>query len=297
MAVFRIEKTKNYTVMSNHHFKNHKMSLKAKGLLSMMLSLPPEWDYSIAGLITLSKDGETSVRSGLKELEEFGYLQINKIYPDKSKTGRIEYVYNIYEEPQLLKQEGEKQGVENQGVEILYVENQGQLNTKELNTNNKIKNNKRDKKIANQENPISIIKSKTKPNKRMENIVTMKGMVNVFSNNEKVKEKLLEYFDIRVKKGLQPNQWKIILEDLRNFAGENANLAIDRINNSIAGGYMQIIPSWEKDKMNNRNIYGKPSFDNTVGTKPKAVINMNKEERQQFEDNLARDDDGNLICF
>ena len=74
MAVMRVHKNANFTVMSNYHFREKKMSLKAKGLLSLMLSLPNDWDYSIAGLATLSKDGKDSVMSALKELEQFGYL-------------------------------------------------------------------------------------------------------------------------------------------------------------------------------------------------------------------------------
>lgn len=132
MAVFRINKNKNYTVMSNHHLKEKNMSLKAKGLLSQMFSLPDKWDYSIAGLVAINKEEETSIKNTLKELKEFGYLKITKLMPNETKSGRIEYVYDIYEFSQ--KQEVEKQGVDFLGVEFLDVENKGQLNTKELNT-------------------------------------------------------------------------------------------------------------------------------------------------------------------
>lgn len=71
MTVIRVHKTANYTVMSNHHFKEKSMSLKAKGLLSLMLSLPDDWNYSISGLVKLSKDGKDGVMSALSELEEF----------------------------------------------------------------------------------------------------------------------------------------------------------------------------------------------------------------------------------
>ena len=68
MTVFRVHKNENYTVLSNYHFKEKEMSLKAKGLLSLMLSLPDAWDYSAAGLVKLSKDGKDSVNGALKEL-------------------------------------------------------------------------------------------------------------------------------------------------------------------------------------------------------------------------------------
>lgn len=133
MAIIRINKTKDYVTMSNYHFKEKEMSLKAKGLLSEMLSLPDNWNYSISGLVAINKENETSIKSTLNELKEFGYLKVTKLMPNETKTGRIEYIYDIYEK----KQEGEKQGVENLGVEFLGVENQGQYNI-----NNKIINNK-----------------------------------------------------------------------------------------------------------------------------------------------------------
>lgn len=155
MAIIRIEKTKDYTVMSNYHFKEKDMSLKAKGLLSLMLSLPENWDYSVAGLVAICKENETSIKSALDELKEFGYLEVVKKMPNETKTGRIEYEYIVYEHKinkintdnievkvgKELIQELEKQGIENLGVEFLGVENPIQYNNKQLNTNNKIDNN------------------------------------------------------------------------------------------------------------------------------------------------------------
>ena len=148
MAKFKVEKTKDYTIMSNYHLKEKNMSLKAKGLLSVMLSLPEDWDYSISGLVAISLENETSIKSALSELKQFGYLEVIKLMPNESETGRIDYVYNIYEKPKQggKKQEVENLPLENQPLEILAVENQGQLNT-----NNKILNNK-----SNNMNIISI---------------------------------------------------------------------------------------------------------------------------------------------
>lgn len=137
MAVFKINKTKDYTVMSNNHLKERKMSLKAKGLLSIMLSLPNNWDYSVNGLVAICKENETSINSALKELKEFGYLKVEKLLPNQTKTGRIEYVYNIFEKPQ----QAQKQDPGFLGVEILGVENKGQLNTNNKVTNNNNNNN------------------------------------------------------------------------------------------------------------------------------------------------------------
>jgi hypothetical protein len=98
MSVIRVHKTANFTVMSNHHFKEKKMSLKAKGMLSLMLSLPEDWDYTVAGLVTLSSDGKDGVNTALKELESFGYLTRTRMTNSKGQFAGMEY--NIYEHPQ-----------------------------------------------------------------------------------------------------------------------------------------------------------------------------------------------------
>lgn len=131
--VIRVNKNNNYTTMSNYHLRDTDLSLKAKGLLSLMLSLPDDWNYSINGLVAICKENETAVKSTLNELKECGYLIVTKKMPNETTSGRIEYIYDVYEQ----KQEGEKQGVENLPLEIQGVENQGQLNT-----NNKITDNK-----------------------------------------------------------------------------------------------------------------------------------------------------------
>lgn len=132
MAVFRVNKNKNYTVMSNYHFKDKNLSLKAKGLLSQMLSLPEDWDYTVAGLCAINKEKESSVKSALNELKELGYLKVTKLMPNQTKSGRIEYVYDIYEIPT---QQRENQPIEKQGIENQHVENPIQLNTNILSTN------------------------------------------------------------------------------------------------------------------------------------------------------------------
>ena len=139
MPVFKINKTNNYTVMSNYHLQDKSLSLKAKGLLSIMLSLPKNWDYSINGLVSIVKENETAVKSALNELKDNGYLEVVKLFPNETENGRLDYVYNIYEVSK--EQEGKKQGVENQPLEILAVENQGQYNTNILNTNKLNTNN------------------------------------------------------------------------------------------------------------------------------------------------------------
>lgn len=134
MATYRVHKTSNYTVMSNTHLQDKSLSLKGKGLLSVMLSLPDSWEYTIAGLVAISKENETAVKSSLDELKKCGYLVVTKLTPAQTESGRFEYMYDIYEQPQQ-KEPAENQGEEKQGVENLGVENQGQLNTNSFNTN------------------------------------------------------------------------------------------------------------------------------------------------------------------
>ena len=98
MAVFRIERTRDYTVMSNHHLRNANLSLKAKGLLSMMLSLPEDWNYTTRGLAKICKEGVDAIGAALRELERAGYIVR---YQKRDKNGRItDTEYVIYEQPQ-----------------------------------------------------------------------------------------------------------------------------------------------------------------------------------------------------
>jgi hypothetical protein len=138
MSVVRVHKTKNYTVLSNYHFREKDMSLKAKGLLSLMLSLPDTWNYSVSGLVTLSKDGKDSVMSALAELEKFRYLERERITNDKGQFAGIEY--HIYEAPKEEKPLADIPIEENSTLENPIAENPSQLNTNQLITKS-IKNN------------------------------------------------------------------------------------------------------------------------------------------------------------
>ena len=131
--VIRVNKTRDYTVMSNYHLRDKEISLKAKGLLSQMLSLPAEWDYTVEGLCAINKESRSAIESALDELKKVGYLVVKKLMPNQTSSGRIEYEYNIFEQP-TEKQGVEKQGVDFLGVEFLGVENHQQLNTDKRST-------------------------------------------------------------------------------------------------------------------------------------------------------------------
>ena len=114
-TIFRVEKNENYVVMSNHHLRNREMSLKSKGLLSLILSLPPNWNYSLSGLCAICKESQTAMRSALRELETNNYLIRKR---QKNALGHFEYEYIVYEVPHTenrhtAKQQTQKEHTEN----------------------------------------------------------------------------------------------------------------------------------------------------------------------------------------
>lgn len=160
MAVFRVHKTKNYTLMSNHHLRDKNLSLKAKGLLSVMFSLPDSWNYSIPGLCAILKENETAVKSTIKELKATGYLVVDKKKPCKEEgRSKFEYIYNIYETPQEVPdndiiQESPHQGIENLPLETPEVEHHPHNKRTDILTT--------DKSITNTENKDFILSNKEK---------------------------------------------------------------------------------------------------------------------------------------
>ena len=96
MAVFRVERTHNYTVMSNYHLRDKSLSLKAKGLLSQMWSLPEDWDYTLAGLARINAEGKDAIRAAVVELEKAGYVQRHQTTDKAGKFGANEYIIREY---------------------------------------------------------------------------------------------------------------------------------------------------------------------------------------------------------
>ena len=132
MAVFRVERTRDYTVMCNHHLKDSGLSLKAKGLLSMMLSLPDEWNYSTRGLAAICKEGVDAIGKALKELEQAGYIVRRQL---RGADGRIcDTEYTIYEQPRppdTALPDTENPYLDIPDMEQPDTDNPAQLNTKE----------------------------------------------------------------------------------------------------------------------------------------------------------------------
>ena len=141
MAVFRIERTRDYTVMSNHHLRNEKLSLKAKGLLSMMLSLPENWNYTTRGLAAICKEGVDAIGGALRELETAGYIVRHQLRDRHGRISDTEYV--IYEQPQpkkpdTLSPDTDAPDTENPYMEKPDTEKPAELNIEKSNTQKSI---------------------------------------------------------------------------------------------------------------------------------------------------------------
>ena len=137
MAVCRVEKNKNYTTMSNYHLRDPNLSNKARGLLSTMLSLPDNWDYTTRGLAKICKDGVDGITAQLKELEQYGYLVRHRIRDSNGRITDMEYI--IYERPHTASPDTEKPYMVKPDMALPRLETPAQINidkrsTEEINT-------------------------------------------------------------------------------------------------------------------------------------------------------------------
>lgn len=192
MAVIRVNNTKGFTVMSNYHFKDKEISLKAKGLLGLMLSLPSNWDYSINGLVAIVKENKAAVQSALKELEEHKYLKRTRV---QGETGRFDYVYDIYEKPY-----DNLPCTENRCTVNPYTENQPQINTNKQNT--KELNTNKEKTIKKE---------------------SIDSVIHNYTNSEELVSALLDFKEMRkvLKKPLTPRAMKQCLKKLDGLDEES----------------------------------------------------------------------------
>lgn len=214
MAILRINKTTNYTVMSNYHLRDSNLTLKAKGLLSYMLSCEDDWQFSIKGLVTIHRENETAIKSALKELQDNGYLIVNKHYPNE-ECGRIEYEYIIYETPNS----------EIQGVENLWVENQTLRSTNKRNTKTNTK--------------VLVENSETKP-KKLNLYDKCVNAIDEYIGDNNLRDSLVRYLEFRLSvkdKPLYVSQWKALLRKLLTMDNSIDNL-IKIVNQSLENGWL-----------------------------------------------------------
>jgi len=249
MTVFRVHKNENYTVLSNYHFKEKEMSLKAKGLLSLMLSLPDAWDYSAAGLVKLSKDGKDSVNAALKELETFGYLKRTQaVNTNGTFSG---YNYEIYESPNAdIKTEKPK--TKKPLAEKPSTENPQQLSIKELN-----------KKISN----TKILK-KEEERKTDKERTTYDAIINGKIFDDKVKKALYEFIKMRamIKKPLTNYALEMTIDKLLKMSLDPIT-QIEILENAVFNNWHDIKKPTQAKKPNNVT----PLFNNDIDEDDKLI--------------------------
>lgn len=235
MSKIRVHKNGNFTVMSNFHFKEKGLSLKAKGLLSLMLSLPDSWNYSVAGLVKLSKDGKDSVMSALGELEKFGYLSRERVINSKGQFAGIEY--NIYEEPQKEKPIAVKPMEDNWKAENPTEEKPPLLNTNQLRT----KNNKNIKELNIYENYGDILEE---------------------IDSQELKELYINYLEMRIEieAPLNPKGLEKLIGRAERLC--NGDIALQKaiVEAAVINNWKNVYLPNEQDKENNTTIAEKKRY-------------------------------------
>lgn len=229
MAVIRVNNTKGFTVMSNYHFQDKEISLKAKGLLGLMLSLPSNWDYSVNGLVAIVKENKAAVQTALKELEEHKYLKRTRV---QDETGRFDYIYDIYEKPYDKLPWTENQCTDIQCTEVQCTENQPQINT-----NKQITNKQNTKELNTNEYKEKNIKKES-----------VNSVISEYTENKDLQDSLHGFVEMRNKarKPLTVRAMKLSLNKLNE-------LALDDVT-KIAIVNQSIVHSWSTFyKLQNNN--------------------------------------------
>ena len=242
MSVIRVNNTKGFTVMSNYHFQDKEISLKAKGLLGLMLSLPSNWDYSVNGLVTIVKENKAAVQSALKELEEHKYLKRTRV---QDETGRFDYVYDIYEKPydKLPWTENrctDIQCTENRCTDIQCTENRCTENQPQINTNKQSTNKQNTKELNTNEYKEKNIKKES-----------VNSVIAEYTENKDLQDALHGFVEMRNKarKPLTARAMKLSLNKLNE-------LALDDVT-KIAIVNQSIVHSWSTFyKLQNNNNNG-----------------------------------------
>lgn len=237
MAIVRVVKNKDYTVMSNAHLHDKRLSLKAVGLLSIVLSLPDDWHYTVKGLVGSVKDGERAVNGALSELKQCGYLQVNKLYPN-SERSKIEYQYVFYEKPQdlqnvPLEQDIQNVDLQNVGIQNVDLQNVGAY----INTNKQSTNKQNTKELSTNEYKEKNIKKES-----------VNSVIAEYTENKDLQDALHDFVEMRNKarKPLTARAMKLSLNELDK-------LAVDDVT-KIAIVNQSIVHSWSTFyKLQNNN--------------------------------------------
>lgn len=228
MSVIRVVKNKDYTVMSNAHLHDKRLSLKAVGLLSIVLSLPDDWHYTVKGLVGSVKDGERAVNGALSELKKCGYLQVNKLYPN-SERSKIEYQYVFYEKPQgiqnvPLEQDLQNVGLQNVGLQNVDLQNVGAY----INTNKQSTNKQNTKELNTNEYKEKNIKKES-----------VNSVISEYTESKDLQDALHDFVDMRTKarKPLTVRAMKLSLNELDKLAVDDVT-KIAIVNQSIMHNWL-----------------------------------------------------------
>lgn len=241
----RVEKTNNYTVMCNYHLREKDMSLKAKGLLTLIFSLPDTWDYTIEGLTHITKEGVGSIRAAIKELEQFGYIERKRVRNSNGRLGGAEYI--IHEMPVQKTEETEK---------IPDVEEDAQNDSDE--EDNSVEEPKVDFSTSEkpmQENPMQVNAMQENPRQLNTNILNTNILNNNISNqcarryypDDNLEKSFRAFIDMRkrINKPLTDNSMRMIRDKLnkltRSSTGDmDVGKAIQILDYSTMNGYPDI---------------------------------------------------------
>ena len=233
MSVIRVVKNKDYTVMSNAHLHDKRLSLKAVGLLSIVLSLPDDWHYTVKGLVGSVKDGERAVNGALSELKKCGYLQVNKLYPN-SERSKIEYQYVFYEKPQGIQNVPLEQDLQNVDLQNVGLQNVGLQNVDlqnvgaYINTNKQSTNKQNTKELNTNEYKEKNIKKES-----------VNSVISEYTENKDLQDALHDFVDMRTKarKPLTVRAMKLSLNELDKLAVDDmTKIAI--VNQSIVHSWL-----------------------------------------------------------
>lgn len=229
---------KGYTHIDNDCLKDTNISLRAKGLLCMMFSLPDGWEYSINGLAVIANETPRVIKSAIDELKAAGYLSVTKLYPDQTASGKIEYIYEIFEKPQAPeKQDVEIQGVEKQPLEKQALEIQGVENSTQYNKDIYTKD------ISNKD-----IYTKDNTSKKKEKKETVKDVLQSI-NNQQLADTLEAFADMRKanKKPLTGYSLRLILNKLARMSMD-VDIQCNIIRQSIENSWLSVYPLKEQNQ-------------------------------------------------
>lgn len=235
MPVIRVKKDKNYTVMSNFHLRDTRLSNKAIGLMCKMLSLPEDWDYTVNGLSAICKDGKDSIRAQLKELETYGYLTRERIRNDKGQVA--ESVYTLTEKPMTENSSQENQTSNNERMGL-----NGTLQAENPMTKN-----------PTQGKPTQL--NKEVPSKDYKRVLNKEVLSLADGYSDSFKESWLGFVDMRksMKKPMTLRAAKMILKKLDTLSGGNEEKKIAILDKSVVKCWVDVYDLKEQQSVPSRN--------------------------------------------